>query len=85
MSKKLSKSQAHPEAELLQFENYSLSSFTLSSKKIGVVSKNVQKTSMSVLMRSIILILMKMMLKIQNRCHRYEHKQTLIKCSFHRK
>ena len=30
----------HPEAELLLFENYSKSSSTLSSKKIGHVLKN---------------------------------------------
>ena len=33
----------HPEAELLPFENYSLSSSTLSSKIIGDVLKNEQK------------------------------------------
>ena len=36
------------EPELFLFENHSLSSFTLSSKKIGGILKNIQKASMSV-------------------------------------
>ena len=49
---KLANNQAqdkqHPEDELLLFENYSLSSSTLSSENNRISSKNVQKTSMSV-------------------------------------
>ena len=41
----------HPGTEPLLFENYSLSSPTLSFKNNRVYSKNVQKTSVSVLMR----------------------------------
>ena len=52
---KLAKNQAnakqHPEAELLLFENYSLLSSMLSSKRIGDILKIAQKTSASVLMR----------------------------------
>ena len=45
------KAQQHPEAELFLFENYSLSSRKLSFKDNGSYSKNIQKTSASVLMR----------------------------------
>ena len=47
---KLAKAKQHPEAELLLFENYSLSSSTLSPKNNRRYSKNVQKTNASVLM-----------------------------------
>ena len=52
---KLAKNQAeakqHPEAELLLFENHSLSSFLLSSKNKRRHSKSVQKASLYVLKR----------------------------------
>ena len=52
---KLTKNQAkvkqHPEAELWLFEIYSSSSFMLSPKANMRYSKNVTKTSVSVLMR----------------------------------
>ena len=52
LTKNLRKVKQHPEAKLLLFENYSLSSFTLSSKSNRKKStKNAQKTSASLLMR----------------------------------
>ena len=42
------KVKQHPEDELLLIENYSLSSSTLSSKKIVDILKNVQKSSISI-------------------------------------
>ena len=44
------KAKTRPEAELLLFENYSLSSSTYHQKMIEGILKNVQKTSASVLM-----------------------------------
>ena len=44
LAKILAKAKQNLEAELLQFENYSLSSFTFSSKNNEIL-KNVQKTS----------------------------------------
>ena len=48
LAKNQAKAKQHTEAELLLFENYSLSSSTLSSKSNRRYSKNVQKTSASV-------------------------------------
>ena len=50
-AKNQARAKQHPEAELLQFENYSLSTSTLSSKKNGVILENVQTTNGSVSMR----------------------------------
>ena len=44
-------SKQHPEAELLLFENWSHSSFTLSSKNNRTCSKNSKATSVSVFIR----------------------------------
>ena len=52
--KNWAKAKQHPEAELLLFENYLLSSSTLSSKNVGHILKNVQKSKCvysSILMR----------------------------------
>ena len=46
--KKLSKTKQHPETELLLLENYTSSSFMLSSKTSMRYSKNVQKTDVTV-------------------------------------
>ena len=51
LAKNQAKAKQHPHAERLLFENYSLFSSTLSSKKIGDILKNVQKISASVLMK----------------------------------
>ena len=48
MVRNRAKAKQYHEAELLLFENYSLFSTTLSSKKIGLILKNLQKTSASV-------------------------------------
>ena len=48
---KLAKAKQHPDTERLLFENYSLSSSTLSSKN-NCILKNIQKTSASVLITS---------------------------------
>ena len=67
---KVGKNQAdvkqHPEADLLLFENYSRSSFTLPSKNNRTYSKKISKrTSASVFIRLIIM-------KMKNRLHRYD-------------
>ena len=65
------RTKQHPEAELLRLENYSLFSSTLSSKNNWVIFKNMQKTSVSVLMKIMAwLILMKMRLKMKEVSHR---------------
>ena len=51
LAKNEAKTKQHPEAELLLFENHSLSSSSLSSKKIGHILKYVQKASVPVSMR----------------------------------
>ena len=51
ISRKSSKTKQHPEAELLLFENYSLSSSTLSFKNNRGYLKSVEKFCASVLMR----------------------------------
>ena len=50
LAKNQAKAQQHPEPELLLFENYLLSSSRLSFKTNIRYSKNVLKTSVSVLM-----------------------------------
>ena len=59
----------NPEVELLLFENYSHSSFTLTSKTIGHILKNKQKKVVYV-HKIIQLILTKMKMKIKSRSHR---------------
>ena len=67
------KSKQNPEAELLLFENYSLSSSTLSSKNYRGYSKKC--TKMHVCLNEVIwLMAMKMKLKMKNRSHRSQHK-----------
>ena len=48
LAKNQAKAKQHPEAELLLFENYSLSPPALPSKNKRRYSKNAQKTSPSV-------------------------------------
>ena len=69
MAKNQAKAKQHPEAELLLFENDSLSSCKLSSKNSRRYSKKYTKTSASVLIR--LLMTMKMRLKMKNRSHIY--------------
>ena len=62
------KARQYPEAKLLQFENYSLSSSMLSSETNRTYSKKtVRETRVSV---------MKMRIKIKNRSHRYDINRT---------
>ena len=49
-AKNQARTKQHPEAQLLRFENYFLSSPTLSSRN-NLFLKNMQKTSASILMR----------------------------------
>ena len=51
LAKNQAKAEQHPEAELLPFENYSLSSTTLSSKNNRRYSKKCTKANMFILMR----------------------------------
>ena len=70
---KLPKNQAnvkqHPEAELWLFENYSLSSFTLSCKNNKTYLKNKQKTKCVCIYEIIRLIIMKMKIRKKNRSY----------------
>ena len=56
----------------LLHENYSHSSFTLSSKKIGHILKNKQKKNCVCINEIIRLIIIKMKMKMKNRSHRYD-------------
>ena len=69
---KIKQNKEHPGAELLLFENYFLSSSKLSSKNSRRYPKykiQIQKSSVSVLMR--LLMAIKMRLKMKNRPHIY--------------
>ena len=72
-----------PEAEFLLFENYSHSSFTLSSKDNGTYCKNKQKNKCVCVREIMRLFIIKRKMKMWNRSHRcdinrpgswYEHK-----------
>ena len=73
---KLAKNQAnakrHPEAELLVFESYSHSLYTLSSKNNRTSLKKQAKEQVGLLNEIIRLIIMKMKKKKKNRSHRYD-------------
>ena len=74
---KLAKNQAnikqHPEAKLLLFEKYSLSSSTLSSKRIDHIVKKQAKKNKCVCIHKILrLITMKMKKKNKNESHKYD-------------
>ena len=62
----------HPENEPLLLENYSHSSFTLSSKNNRTYSKEKQKNKNSCIHEIIQLIIIKMKMKMKNRSHRYD-------------
>ena len=72
MVKTQAKAKQHPEAELLLFDNHSLSSSTLSSKNNRRPSKKYTKNRYVCLNEFIWLMTMKMRLKMKNRSHRYE-------------
>ena len=73
---KLTKNQAnakqHPETEFLLFQNYSLSSYTLSSKNKGTYCKNKQKNECVCVHEITQLIIMKMKMKMKKRSHKYD-------------
>ena len=73
---KLAKNQAqanqHPEAEILLFVNYSLSSSTLSPKNNRRHSKKCTKNKYVCLNEVIGLKIMKIRLNLTNRSHRYD-------------
>ena len=69
LAKNQAKAKQHPEVELILFENYSLLvSKSYLPKIAGDILKNIQKTSVSVIMR---LLTMKMRRKMRNRSHVY--------------
>ena len=72
LAKNQAKAKQHPEAELLLFENYSISSSTLSSKNNRRYSKNCTDSKYVCLNEVIWLVTMKMRLKMKNRLHRYD-------------
>ena len=72
LGKNQAKAKQHPEAELLLFENYSLSPSTLSSKNNMTYSKSKQKNKCVCIHEIIRLIVMKMKMKMKNRSHRYD-------------
>ena len=65
--KNQAKAKQHPPPKLFVFENYSLSSYTLSSK-----NRRYSKKMYVYLNKVIWLMTMKMRLKMKNRSHRYD-------------
>ena len=72
LAKNQAKAKQHPEAELLLFENYSLSFSALSSKNNKLFSKNCTKNRCVYFNEIIWLMAMKMKLKMKNRPRRYD-------------
>ena len=68
----LIKQKIKQQAGFLLLENYSHSSFTLSSKNIGKYSKNKQKTKCVCFHEIIRLMMTKVETKMKNRSHRYD-------------
>ena len=64
----------HPDAELLLFENYSHSSWMLSSKNNRTKISKIKRVS--VVMRIIWLLIMKMKMKMKSISHRYDISRT---------
>ena len=73
LAKYQSKSKQNPEAKLLLFEDYSFSSWVLSSK---TSIKKPAKNKCVCFNEIIWLIIMEMMLKMKNRLHRYDINRT---------
>ena len=71
MGKNQAKAKQHPEAEFLLFENYLISSSTLSSKINRKYYNKCTKSKYVWLNEVIWLMAMKMRLKRRNRSHRY--------------
>ena len=76
LAKKQANAKQHPEAELLLFENYSHSSYTLSSKNNRTYSKKNNQKNKFVFIHNIHeiirLIIMEMKMKMKSRSHRYD-------------
>ena len=66
------KAKHNPEAELLLFESYSLSSFTLSTKNYKRYSKKCTKNKCVCFNEVIRLMTMKTRLEMKHRSHRYD-------------
>ena len=76
LAKNRTKARQHPEAELLLFENYSLSLSILASKVNVRYSKKFVKNKCVCLNKIMWLIIMKMRLKMKNGSHRYDVNRT---------
>ena len=72
LAKIQAKAKQRPEAAPLLFENYSLSTPTLSSKDNRSYSKKAQQNKCACLNKVIWLMTTKMSLKMKNRSHRYD-------------
>ena len=70
LTKNWAKPKQHPEAQLLVFENYSLSSPALSSKNDVHISKNAQKCKCAHFHEIIWLAIINMKLKMKKRSYR---------------
>ena len=71
LTKNQAKAKLHPEAELLLSGNYLVCSYTLPSKLIGDIPKNVQK-QVYLLQQDYIIDYQKMRLKMKNRPYIYD-------------
>ena len=71
-TKKQAKTKQHPEDELLLFEKYSLSLFTLSTKSNGRYSKKCTQNMFVCLNEVMWLMSMKMRLEMKDTSHRYD-------------
>ena len=76
MAKNQAKAKQHLEAELSLFENYSLSSFMLSSKTNMSYSKKYAKNKCVCVNEIVWSVIMKMALKMKNGSHRHETNRT---------
>ena len=72
MAKNQGNAEQHLEDELKFFKNYSYSSSTISSKIIGHILKNKQKNKCVCIHEITRLIIMKIMMEMKNRSHRYD-------------
>ena len=79
LGKNQAKAKQHPEAELLLFENYSLSPSTLSSKNNIRYSEKCTKNKRVCLNEVIRLMIMKMRLKMKTRSHIYDINRARLK------
>ena len=76
LGKNQAKAKQHPEAELLLFENYSLSSPTLSSKNNRRYCTKNKRVCLNEVIR---LMIMKMRLKMKTRSHIYDINRARLK------